>query len=88
MTTTAIAHGPSARTGPWPLSETPTRTPSILDGRAAWDLVPPVIIAENFTAAMTLPYLDGCGCAAANSGLSFVDPHAMRGHVTRPAALM
>ncbi|MFF3069819.1 amidohydrolase [Kitasatospora sp. NPDC057904] len=39
-------------------------------------------IAENFTAAMTSPYLDGCGCATANSGLSFVDPAALRGYVT------
>ncbi|MGW3659105.1 amidohydrolase [Streptomyces sp. NPDC005151] len=44
-------------------------------------------IAENFTAAMTSPYLDGCGCATANSGLSFVDPYALRGHVTRLDAL-
>ncbi|MEU0835974.1 amidohydrolase [Streptomyces sp. NPDC005969] len=44
-------------------------------------------IAENFTAAMTSPYLDGCGCATANSGLSFVDPQALRGHVTRLDAL-
>ncbi|MFF5426605.1 MULTISPECIES: amidohydrolase [unclassified Streptomyces] len=39
-------------------------------------------IAENFTAAMTAPYLDGCGCVTANAGLSFVDPEALRGHVT------
>ncbi|MEU6014744.1 amidohydrolase [Streptomyces sp. NPDC047515] len=39
-------------------------------------------IAENFTAAMTSPYLDGCGCATANSGLSFVDPAALRSYVT------
>ncbi|MFJ2585392.1 amidohydrolase [Streptomyces sp. NPDC087538] len=44
-------------------------------------------IAENFTAAMTAPYLDGCGCATANSGLSFVDPDALRGYVTRLDAL-
>ncbi|WLQ44420.1 amidohydrolase [Streptomyces laculatispora] len=44
-------------------------------------------IAENFTAAMTSPYLDGCGCATTNSGLSFVDPEALRGHVTRLDAL-
>ncbi|MEU3559205.1 amidohydrolase [Kitasatospora sp. NPDC006786] len=44
-------------------------------------------IAENFTAAMTSPYLDGCGCATANSGLSFVDPVALRGHVTALDAL-
>ncbi|MFC6594048.1 amidohydrolase [Kitasatospora paranensis] len=39
-------------------------------------------IAENFTAALTSPYLDSCGCATANSGLSFVDPVALRSHVT------
>ncbi|MFE2015071.1 amidohydrolase [Streptomyces sp. NPDC059491] len=44
-------------------------------------------IAENFTAAMTTPYLDGCGCATANSGLSFVDPEALRGYVTALDAL-
>ncbi|MFJ2586235.1 amidohydrolase [Streptomyces sp. NPDC087538] len=44
-------------------------------------------IAENFTAAMTTPYLDGCGCATANSGLSFVDPVALRGYVTELDAL-
>ncbi|MEV6979207.1 amidohydrolase [Kitasatospora sp. NPDC093806] len=44
-------------------------------------------IAENFTAAMTSPYLDGCGCATANAGLSFVDPVALRGHVTALDAL-
>ncbi|MER5865217.1 amidohydrolase [Kitasatospora sp. NPDC002040] len=44
-------------------------------------------IAENFTAAMTTPYLDGCGCATANSGLSFVDPEALLGHVTALDAL-
>ncbi|MFI6445871.1 amidohydrolase [Kitasatospora sp. NPDC050543] len=44
-------------------------------------------IAENFTAAMTSPYLDACGCATANSGLSFVDPPALREHVTALDAL-
>ncbi|MFI5529361.1 amidohydrolase [Kitasatospora sp. NPDC051853] len=44
-------------------------------------------IAENFTAAMTTPYLDGCGCATANSGLSFVDPKALRAYVTELDAL-
>ncbi|MEV6327574.1 amidohydrolase [Streptomyces sp. NPDC051909] len=44
-------------------------------------------IAENFTAALTSPYLDGCGCATANSGMSFVDPQALRGHVTALDAL-
>jgi len=40
-------------------------------------------VAENFTAAMTERYLDGCGCATDNSGLSFVDPVALRDYVTR-----
>ncbi|MGW1553365.1 amidohydrolase [Streptomyces sp. NPDC002346] len=44
-------------------------------------------IAENFTAAMTSPYLDSCGCATANTGLSFVDPVALRSHVTELDAL-
>ncbi|MFF7778242.1 amidohydrolase [Streptomyces tanashiensis] len=44
-------------------------------------------IAENFTAALTTPYLDGCGCATGNSGLSFVDPEALRGYVTELDAL-
>ncbi len=39
-------------------------------------------VAENFTAAMTEPYLDGCGCPTGNSGISFVDPAALREHVT------
>ncbi|MHA6760416.1 amidohydrolase [Streptacidiphilus sp. PAMC 29251] len=44
-------------------------------------------IAENFTAAMTTPYLDSCGCATVNSGLSFVDPQALLGYVTALDAL-
>ncbi|WP_457032730.1 amidohydrolase [Kitasatospora sp. P5_F3] len=44
-------------------------------------------IAENFTAAMTTPYLDGCGCATANSGLSFVDPKLLGDYVTELDAL-
>ena len=39
-------------------------------------------IAENFTAGMTAPYLDACGHATGNLGLSFVDPPALRTHVT------
>ncbi|MGX1128070.1 putative amidohydrolase YtcJ [Streptomyces glaucescens] len=38
-------------------------------------------VAENHTAAMTAPYLDGCGCATANSGLSFIDPDALKRYV-------
>ncbi|MFI6324419.1 amidohydrolase [Nonomuraea sp. NPDC050556] len=40
-------------------------------------------VAENFTAAMTVPYVHDCG----NSGLSFVDPEKLRGYVTRLDAL-
>jgi predicted amidohydrolase YtcJ len=41
-------------------------------------------IAENHTAAMLTPYLRGCGCAAGgdHAGISFVDPVALRKHVT------
>ncbi len=39
-------------------------------------------VAENFTAAMLEPYLDGCGGHSANAGLSFVDPVGLRQHVT------
>ncbi|MFL6180921.1 MAG: amidohydrolase [Actinomycetes bacterium] len=34
-------------------------------------------VAENFTAAMTAPYLDACGCQTQNAGLSFVDPDVL-----------
>lgn len=34
-------------------------------------------VAENFTAAMLEPYLDGSGSRTGNSGLSFVDPTAL-----------
>jgi predicted amidohydrolase YtcJ len=39
-------------------------------------------VAENFTAGMTSPYLDGLGHPTGNSGLSMVDPTALRGYVT------
>lgn len=44
-------------------------------------------VAENFTAGMTAPYKDVHGCATANRGLSFVDPVALREHVTALDAL-
>jgi predicted amidohydrolase YtcJ len=44
-------------------------------------------VAENFTAGMLGPYLDGCGHPTANSGLSFVDPEKLRGYVTELDAL-
>ncbi|GAB2820653.1 amidohydrolase [Actinoallomurus bryophytorum] len=40
-------------------------------------------IAENHTAAMLGPYLDGHGRASGNSGISFVAPEALCDHVTR-----
>ncbi|MFF4189660.1 amidohydrolase [Nonomuraea sp. NPDC001831] len=40
-------------------------------------------VAENYTAAMTSPYLDGCGCRTGNSGISFVGPEDLRAYVTR-----
>jgi hypothetical protein len=39
-------------------------------------------IAENFTAAMTEPYRDACGCETANRGLDFIDPEALKAYVT------
>jgi predicted amidohydrolase YtcJ len=39
-------------------------------------------VAENFTAGMTAPYLDACGCQTSNAGLSFVEPEALKSHVT------
>jgi predicted amidohydrolase YtcJ len=41
-------------------------------------------IAENHTAAMLSPYLGGCGCQAGgdHSGISFVEPEALKGYVT------
>nr|WSX48118.1 amidohydrolase [Streptomyces sp. NBC_00974] len=40
-------------------------------------------IAENFTAGLLEPYLDGCGCATGNSGLSFIDPEVLTEAVSR-----
>jgi len=34
-------------------------------------------VAENYTAAMTEPYLDACGCQTSNAGISFVDPEVL-----------
>lgn len=39
-------------------------------------------VAENHTAALLDPYLDGCGCATDNSGLTFVDPEKLKSYVT------
>jgi predicted amidohydrolase YtcJ len=44
-------------------------------------------IAENQTAAMTAPYLTGCGCASENSGISFVAPDELKTYVTALDAL-
>lgn len=38
-------------------------------------------VAENGTAALVEPYLDRCGHATANTGISFVDPAELRRHV-------
>ncbi|MEV4415932.1 amidohydrolase [Catellatospora sp. NPDC049609] len=40
-------------------------------------------VAENFTAAMIDPYLDGCGCATERRGISRVDPAHLREIVSR-----
>jgi len=44
-------------------------------------------VAENFTAGMLEPYLDPTGCHEHGSGLSYVDPAALRDHVTQLDAL-
>jgi predicted amidohydrolase YtcJ len=38
-------------------------------------------VAENHTAAMLEPYLDGSGCATDHSGLDFIDPTELRSFV-------
>jgi predicted amidohydrolase YtcJ len=40
-------------------------------------------IVENFTAGSLQPYLDATGKQTGNAGLSFVEPQALREHVTR-----
>jgi len=40
-------------------------------------------VAENYTAGMSAPYLDGCGCVTDNRGLSFVEPGLLREAVVR-----
>jgi predicted amidohydrolase YtcJ len=40
-------------------------------------------IVENFTAGTLQPYLDAAGRPTDNAGLSFVDPEALKEHVTR-----
>ncbi len=40
-------------------------------------------VAENYTAAMLEPYLDASGRPTSNRGLSFVEPEALKSHVTR-----
>jgi predicted amidohydrolase YtcJ len=44
-------------------------------------------VLENFTGALLEPYLDGRGGATANRGISFIEPEALKGHVTRLDAL-
>ena len=39
-------------------------------------------VAENHTAALLSPYLDGCGCATDNAGLDFIDPDKLKTYVT------
>src|SRR5262249_59654272 len=39
-------------------------------------------VAENHTAAMLEPYLDGDGCSTGQAGLDFIDPGELPGFVT------
>ncbi len=40
-------------------------------------------VAETFTAAMVDPYLDASGQPTTNRGIDFIDPEALKDHVTR-----
>ena len=40
-------------------------------------------VIENFTASVLEPYLDGHGRSTGRRGLDFVDPEALKGHVTK-----
>jgi predicted amidohydrolase YtcJ len=40
-------------------------------------------VIENFTASVLQPYLDRAGRPTANRGLDFIDPEALKQHVTR-----
>ncbi len=44
-------------------------------------------VAENYTAAMLHPYLGSDGRSTGNSGISFIEPEALKRHVTRLDAL-
>ncbi|MGW3206926.1 amidohydrolase [Streptomyces sp. NPDC001135] len=44
-------------------------------------------VAENGTAALLDPYLDGCGCVTANRGKSFLDPAQLPKYVTELDAI-
>ena len=44
-------------------------------------------VVENFTASVLEPYLDGHGHATDNRGLDFIDPEALKRHVTRLDAI-
>jgi predicted amidohydrolase YtcJ len=44
-------------------------------------------IPENFTAALSSPYLDACGCTTDNAGLSMVEPELLTEAVIRLARL-
>lgn len=39
-------------------------------------------VAENHTAALLSPYLDGCGCTTDNAGLDFIGPAKLKTYVT------
>ncbi|MER6125790.1 amidohydrolase [Streptomyces sp. NPDC001795] len=44
-------------------------------------------VAETGTAALLDPYLDGCGCATANHGTSFLDPTQLPSYVSELDAM-
>jgi predicted amidohydrolase YtcJ len=75
----------------WDRDRDAAQIPELVDKRAAFTLgrlrcgtvkIMQDGVAENYTAAMTAPYRDACGHPTTNSGLSFVDPAALRDYVT------
>ncbi len=87
---------PATSSAPWsaPCGGTATRgaeqVAELVDKRADWTRgrfratsvkVMQDGVAENGTAALVEPYLDRCGHATANTGISFVDPAELRRHV-------
>lgn len=75
----------------WDRNRGSEQIPELIDrrGSGTYDRFRPTTIkimqdgvAENFTAGMIDPYLDGCGCQTENNGLSMVDPEGLKEYVS------